>query len=31
MDCGANRHLYGFQIQLAALASVVENPLELLL
>jgi hypothetical protein len=31
MDSRANRHLHGFQIQLAALASVVEDPLELLL
>jgi hypothetical protein len=31
MNRGANRHLYGFQIQLPALAAVVEDPLELLL
>jgi hypothetical protein len=30
MHRGANRHLHGFQIQLTALAAVMENPLELL-
>jgi hypothetical protein len=30
MHGGANGHLYGFQIQLTALAAVEENPLELL-
>jgi hypothetical protein len=31
MNCGAYRHLHGFQIQSAALATVVEDPLELML
>ena len=31
MDGGANRHLHGFQVQLATLVALVEDPLELLL
>jgi hypothetical protein len=31
MDGRANRHLHGFQIQLAGFAPVGEDPLELLL
>jgi hypothetical protein len=30
MDCGANRHLGGLEIQLAGFAAVGENPLQLL-